>query len=120
MHAYYGPYENSDCDLINTFMTAEAKFVAQCAEQVNTRYMVVSPVAAFMRRGEQNDTVATHEDAVRAVGRTDRFLQWVVIDPRKEQTYDQAGQMLALPGASASKSPRRACVPDCRARPTCF
>jgi hypothetical protein len=82
VHGYYGPYENSDCDLINTFMTAEAKFVAQCAEQVNTRHMVVSPVAAFMRRGEQNDTVATHEDAVRAVGRTGRFLQWVVIDPR--------------------------------------
>jgi predicted TIM-barrel fold metal-dependent hydrolase len=97
VHAHYGPYSNSPSDLINTFMTANAEFVARCAEQANTRYMVVSPMAAFMPRGDKNDTVAANEDAVQVVECTERFLQWVVIDPRKEQTYKQAQRMLALP-----------------------
>ena len=97
VHAHYGPYKNSKNELVNTFMTEDAPFVSRCAEQANTRYMVVSPMAAFMPRGEKNDTVTANEDAVKVVDRTERFLQWVVIDPRKERTYEQAIQMLALP-----------------------
>ena len=97
VHAHYGPYKNAKHELINSFMTRDASFVARCAEQANTRYMVVSPMAAFMPRGEKNDTIRANEDAVRVVEQTERFLQWVVIDPRKKQTYEQAAEMLALP-----------------------
>lgn len=97
VHAHYGPYLNSPYDLVNRFMTQDAAYVARCAEEANTRYMVVSPMAAFMPRGQNNDAVAANEDAVEVVARTERFLQWVVIDPRKEETYDQARRMLELP-----------------------
>ena len=75
VHAHYGPYKNSKNELVNTFMTEDAPFVSRCAEQANTRYMVVSPMAAFMPRGEKNDTVTANEDAVKVVDRTERFCE---------------------------------------------
>ena len=95
VHAHYGPYLNSN-ELRNRFMTAGVDFVLERAREARTELSVVSPLAAMMPRGG-GEPVAANRDAARIVAETDGLLQWVVIDPRKPDTFEQADEMLQLP-----------------------
>lgn len=97
VHAHYGPYLNSPHALNNRFMSGGPGFVLRCARQANTEYSIVSPMAAFMPRGTENDAVAANEDAFRVVAAHAGLLQWVVIDPRRRETFEQAERMLKTP-----------------------
>jgi predicted TIM-barrel fold metal-dependent hydrolase len=93
VHAHYGRYDRGQKDIVNDFMTGDAEVVVHRARQANTRLTIVSPLQALLPRGG-GDPVAGNEDAFRVVAQTDGLLQWVVIDPTKPRTYEQAVEML--------------------------
>jgi predicted TIM-barrel fold metal-dependent hydrolase len=96
VHGHYGRYDRGKADLVNDFMTGDAALVVRRARQANTRLTVVSPLQALLpRRG--GDPVAGNEDAFRVVARTEGLLQWVVVDPTRPRTYEQATEMLRSP-----------------------
>jgi predicted TIM-barrel fold metal-dependent hydrolase len=96
VHAHYGRYERGKPDAVNDFMSGDAAVVVRRARQANTCLTVVSPLQALLPRGG-GDPVAGNEDAFHVVARTDGLLQWVVIDPTKPRTYEQADRMLQTP-----------------------
>jgi predicted TIM-barrel fold metal-dependent hydrolase len=96
VHAHYGRYDRGRADVVNEFMSGDADLVVRRARQANTRLTVVSPLQALLPRGG-GDPVMGNEDAFRVVARTEGLLQWVVIDPTKPRTYEQAVRMLATP-----------------------
>jgi predicted TIM-barrel fold metal-dependent hydrolase len=96
VHAHYGRYDRGRPDVINDFMTGDAEVVVRRARQANTRLTIVSPLQALLPRFH-GDPVAGNLDAAAVVARTPGLLQWVVIDPLKPETYEQAEEMLRLP-----------------------
>jgi predicted TIM-barrel fold metal-dependent hydrolase len=96
VHGHYGVYDRGQHDVCNEFMTGDARLVAERARQANIRLTIVSPLEALLPRG-QGDAVAGNRNAARIVGETPGLLQYVVIDPRRQETYRQAEEMLQLP-----------------------
>jgi len=95
VHGHYGRYVRGD-DIGNEFMTGDGDLVVRRAMQANIRWTIVSPLRALLPRFHA-DAVAGNAEAADVVARTDGLLQWVVIDPRKPATYDQADEMLKTP-----------------------
>jgi predicted TIM-barrel fold metal-dependent hydrolase len=96
VHAHYGTYDRGKADIVNEFMTGDAEVVVRRARQANTRWTIVSPLKALLPRFG-GDPVAGNEEAARVVAQTDGLLQWVVIDPTKPRTYEQAEETLQMP-----------------------
>jgi predicted TIM-barrel fold metal-dependent hydrolase len=96
VHAHYGAYLNGRHPLINDFMSGDADIVVQRARDARTRLTIVSPLTALMPRFG-GDPVAGNIEAARVVQETEGLVQWVVIDPLKPETYDQADEMLKQP-----------------------
>ncbi len=96
VHGHYGRYDRGRADVVNDFMTGDAAVVVHRARQAHTRLTIVSPLQALLPRGG-GDPVAGNEDAFRVVAQTEGLLQWVVIDPNKPRTCEQAAQMLDTP-----------------------
>jgi predicted TIM-barrel fold metal-dependent hydrolase len=96
VHAHFGKYDRRNADMVNEFMTGDAELVVRRARQANTRLTIVSPLEALLPRFHGNP-VAGNENAARIVAQTEGLLQWVVIDPTKPATYEQAERMLKLP-----------------------
>jgi predicted TIM-barrel fold metal-dependent hydrolase len=96
VHAHYGRYDRGGADLVNDFMTGDADVVIARARRANTRLTIVSPLLALLPRFH-GDAEAGNEEAARVVDATDGLLQYVVIDPRKPATYEQADDMLGRP-----------------------
>lgn len=96
VHAHYGVYGRGKQDKGDEFMTGDADVVVRRARQANTRLTVVSPLEALLPRFA-GDPISGNENAARIVAQTEGLLQWVVIDPLKPKTYEQAERMLKLP-----------------------
>lgn len=96
VHAHFGRYERGKESMDNEFMTGDAELVVRRARQANTRLTIVSPLEALLPRFG-GDPVSGNVNAARIVAQTEGLLQWVVIDPTKRQTYEQAEEMLKLP-----------------------
>jgi predicted TIM-barrel fold metal-dependent hydrolase len=96
VHGHYGRYDRGKRDIVNEFMTGDAEVVVRRARQANTRLTIVSPLQALLPRFG-GDPVAGNSDAAQVVAGTKGLLQWVVIDPTKPRTYEQAEEMLKLP-----------------------
>ena len=96
VHAHYGDYVRGPDERRDDFMSRDADFVVRCARLANTECSVVSPLQALMPRGG-GDPVSGNTDAAAVVAETEGLLQWVVIDPAKPQTYEQAADMLQTP-----------------------
>ena len=93
VHAHYGRYLNGPHERNAAFMSADIETVLRRAREANVQYTVVSPLAAMMPRGG-GDPLAANEDAACLLQQHDGLLQWVVVDPRKPATYEQADSML--------------------------
>lgn len=110
VHGHYGAYERGD-PLINNFMTADGATVVRRARQAATCLTVVSPLQGLLPRGG-GDPVAGNLDAARLVAQTDGLLQWVIVDPLKPATYEQAEEMLRQPRCVGIKlHPEEHCYP---------
>ena len=96
VHGHYGEFLNTNQALVTRFRSGDLDVVARRAEEARTELTVVSPLKALMPRFE-NDAVAGNEDAARTVPSYSSLRFWVVIDPRKEATFEQAGRMLQQP-----------------------
>ena len=102
VHAHFGKYRGNKFKITNKFMSGDAKLVVRRARLARTRLTIVSPLEALLPRLE-GDPVSANTSAARIVAETDGLLQWVVVDPTKEQTYRQAEAMLKLPGCVGIK-----------------
>jgi predicted TIM-barrel fold metal-dependent hydrolase len=102
VHAHYGHFANASHKLVNRFRSGDAALVAERARQAHTEITIVSPLQALMPRGD-NDAEGGNADAARIVAEYSALRFWVVIDPRKSRTFDQAAQMLMLPHCTGIK-----------------
>lgn len=102
VHGHYGTYDCGRPDLINELMTGDANEVVRRARRANVRLTVVSPLLALLPRGK-GDAVAGNREAARVCAETEGLLQYVVIDPRRPETYEQADEMLKLPSCAGIK-----------------
>ncbi len=96
VHAHFGRYEREAADLANELMTGDADVVAERARRANVRLTIVSPLEALLPRGKA-DAVVGNRNAARIVAAAPGLLQYVVIDPRRAETFQQAKEMLQLP-----------------------
>jgi hypothetical protein len=96
VHGHFGCNQRASADIANEFMTGDASVVVERARRANIRLTIVSPLEALLPRGG-GDAVAGNRNAARIVADTPGLLQYVVIDPRRPETYGQAEEMLQLP-----------------------
>jgi hypothetical protein len=96
VHGHYGKYDCGTKALVNELMSADAQEVASRARRAKIRWTAVSPLMALLPRG-RGDAVRGNLEAASVVARTDGLLQYVVIDPRVEETFQQAETMLGAP-----------------------
>ena len=95
VHAHFGDYRQNKVELIDKFCSADAETIVQRAKAANTRLTFVSPLRALMPRFN-NDAFGGNEEAVSIIEQTEGLMQWVVIDPLKPKTYQQAEEILKL------------------------
>lgn len=112
VHAHYGTYyRDGSSDLQNLMASGDAEAVVERAKRARTELTVVSPLLGLLPRGRA-DAAEGNREAARIVPSTAGLLQWVVIDPNREETYEQATQMLAEPHCVGIKiHPEEHCYP---------
>lgn len=96
-HIRYGPLETlkqipiSDVMQEGPFYTAYWEKLWQMEQAANIGTVLASPMEALV---DLADTVQANEDMHRIVQNIPNLYQWVVIDPRNEETFEQADRML--------------------------
>lgn len=96
VHAHYGICNRPKLPLTTQFLSADASEVVRRAKASNIQYTIVSPLLGLMPRGEA-DAVAGNEEAKEVIELHKELLQWVIIDPRKPRTFEQADEALRRP-----------------------
>lgn len=97
VHGHYGIYVRSaNPGFVNEFMTGDPADVVARARRANIRWTIVSPLQGLLPRFH-GDAVAGNEHAASVIPQIPGLLQYVVIDPLKPETYDQAEKMLTQP-----------------------
>ena len=97
VHGHYGDYIRPQANaLAKQFMSLSAAGVAERAWQAKIHWTIASPLQALLPR-RSADPVGGNEHAFRTVPKTDGMRQWVVVDPLKPETYEQAKRMLKSP-----------------------
>jgi predicted TIM-barrel fold metal-dependent hydrolase len=96
VHGHYGAFKNTNQELVARFRSGDAEVVAERARVARTALTIVSPLQALMPRNH-NDAVGGNEDAATLIAQHPTLRFWVVIDPRKPETYEQAKRMLRQP-----------------------
>lgn len=97
VHGHYGVYRHVDrTTLLNQMMSGDAVEVVRRATAVNIGLTIVSPLLALLPRCQASAAVG-NEEAARIVAQTPGLRQYVVIDPRRPETYAQADEMLQQP-----------------------
>jgi predicted TIM-barrel fold metal-dependent hydrolase len=102
VHAHYGVFANAPNALVNRFRSGGAEVVAARAREARTEITIVSPLQALMPRFD-NDAEGGNEDAASRIAEYSTLRFWVVLDPRKPRTFEQAGRMLQLPHCAGIK-----------------
>jgi len=77
-------------------MSADAEEVVKRARIANTRLTIVSSMQALSAESEE-DVLKSNISAEQIISKTDGLLLWVVVDPTRPKTYDQAAQLLQRP-----------------------
>ena len=97
VHGHYGTYVRTGGDgLSDSFFSGDAAEVVRRAAAVNVILTIVSPLSALLPRFNA-DAFAGNEEAARIVAAHPALRQYVVIDPRRQDTFDQAARMLKEP-----------------------
>jgi len=96
VHGHYGIYTQENAGIKNELMTGGPEVVVDRARRARVQVTVVSPLLGLMPRGKA-DAAAGNEEAATVVARWPELRQWVVVDPRQPQTFDQAREMLTQP-----------------------
>jgi predicted TIM-barrel fold metal-dependent hydrolase len=96
VHGHYGAYDRGPGHPFNTYMSADAAAVAARAAHARIRLTIVSPLRGLMPRGS-GDAVAGNQEAARLVQDVPGLRQYVILDPRRADTYRQADALLGQP-----------------------
>jgi len=102
VHAHFGKCRGAKCEIINELTSGDAAVVVQRAALARTKLTMVSPLAAIMP-ALGGDPLAANAHTARVVDETDGLFQWVVVDPRRRETFDQAVDMLRSPKCAGVK-----------------
>ena len=97
VHGHYGRYiRDGDESLRDTLSSGDAGEVVRRAREVNISLTIVSPLKALLPR-PRGDAIAGNIEAARVIAETPGLKQYVVIDPRRIESFAQADSMLAQP-----------------------
>ena len=96
VHAHFGPCSGARFQIVNQLMSGGPEIVLQRARLARTRLTMVSPLEALLPR-LKGDPVSANVHAAQVIAQTHGLLQWVVVDPLKPETFEQAEAMLKLP-----------------------
>lgn len=102
VHAHFGEYVGYKFPIEQELLSADVHEVVRRARMANTRLTLVSPLAALFP-GAGYDPLRANTEASRIVAEADGLLHWIVIDPTRPKSYDQAAEMLKLPKAVGIK-----------------
>ena len=101
VHGHFGPYDRGTRALTDRMMSADIETVSQRALACGIQMTVVSAIRALIPY--RGDAVRGNEDAVAAAERQDDIRFWVVIDPLRRETYEQADRLLVHPRCKGIK-----------------
>lgn len=101
VHGHFGPYNRGTRALTDRMMSADIETVSRRALACDIRVTVVSATRAIIPY--RGDAVRGNEDAVTAAEQQDDIRFWVVIDPLRTETYEQADRLLAHPRCKGIK-----------------
>ena len=97
VHGHFGRYIRAGQEsLLDELSSAGAEEVVRRASQANIDLTFVSPLTAILPRF-RGDAVAGNLEASAVVAGVRGLRQYVVVDPRRAETYVQADQMLNQP-----------------------
>lgn len=97
VHGHFGRYIRAGQEsLLDELSSADAEEVVRRASQANIDLTFVSPLAAILPRF-RGDAVAGNLEASTVIAGARSLRQYVVVDPRRTETYVQADQMLNEP-----------------------
>ena len=96
VHAHFGVCTGLKFEIVNQLMSGGPDVVVQRARLARTQLTAVSPLEAFFPRFG-GDPVSANAHAAPIIAQTEGLLQWVVVDPLKPKTFEQAEEMLKLP-----------------------
>ncbi len=96
VHAHYGADKNGASEMLRRFYSGGLNVVLERARRAGTLLSIVSPLEALMPR-HNADPVAGNKHAAKKIAATKGTLQYVVVDPLKPETFDQASEMLGQP-----------------------
>ncbi len=95
VHAHFGDCSR-DNPLINAFGSADMNTVLARAEKIGVDFTIVSPLRGLMPQLGA-DPVAGNREAFELLPGRERMGMWVIVDPLKPETYDQARDILRHP-----------------------
>ena len=104
VHGHFGPYDRGTRALTDRMMSADIETVSRRALACGIRMTVVSAIRALIPY--RGDAVRGNEEAVAAAEQQDDIRFWVVIDPLRRETYEQADRFSPIRAAKASRSTR--------------
>ena len=97
IHAHYGTCIREGVnENMDEFMSGGAECVLGRAVMANTKLTVVSPLNGLMPRHKANP-IAANQEAKAVISKLEGLLQWVIIDPKKVATFEQARELLRMP-----------------------
>jgi predicted TIM-barrel fold metal-dependent hydrolase len=103
VHGHYGRYVRAgDESLLDRLSSGDAAEVVRRARAANIERTIVSPLSALLPRF-QADAVAGNREAAQIVAQTPGLKQYVVIDPRRAETFAQADELLRQPHCAGIK-----------------
>jgi hypothetical protein len=101
-HAHFGIWERDMSAENIGWMSGDPEKVLRRARMANIRLSIVSALRSLVPR-HGGDPIAGNEESERIIPAYDSLRWWVVIDPLKPGTYDQADRMLKLPSCVGIK-----------------
>ncbi len=93
VHGHYGVSRDQKYALTNGFMSADAREVVRRAKTQNVAVTVVSPLAGLMAKSRHAVERANRE-AAKVVAGCPGMLQWAILDPLNERTFDQVKDLM--------------------------
>jgi uncharacterized protein len=94
VHGHVGKYLGDNNPLREKFMSGDAETVVGRAKKSNIAITVFSPLSGLLPRGK-TDAVRGNKEATEIAARHPELRQWVIVDPHKPETYDQARELLS-------------------------
>jgi predicted TIM-barrel fold metal-dependent hydrolase len=102
IHGHFGTNCPAGRHIIRPFGSAEPPEVVQIIRRCNIAKIIVSPMESLFPFGDA-DVLQGNLSAARAVAEYHELLQWVVVNPLEERSFEQAAELLKISKAVGVK-----------------